>query len=196
MTRHSSLLVIALMVATGAAPVAAQQHKQHPRPQSEAEQQQQIEDDKIAIQKLHDRDIQASLALDVEQLESLWTNDIVTMAPGGPAVVGLEANSKKLEASAAQLRSMEILAFDEQWQEIRIQGDWAYEWGTMSGRMRPFSGGKETDYLLNVMRVLNRQPDGTWKIARSIYNDAKPPEKQAEPAPAKPEEQKKDRLKD
>ena len=117
------------------------------------------------------------------------------MAPGAPAVVGRDANNKKLEAEADKLKSTQILAFDEQWQEIRIEGDWAYEWGTMSGRLQPFSGGKETDYRLNVMRILNRQPDGTWKIARSIYNDAMPQsEKPAEPQ--KPEEQKKDRMKD
>jgi ketosteroid isomerase-like protein len=116
------------------------------------------------------------------------------MAPGGPAVVGRAANNKKLEDAAEKLRATEILAFDEQWQEIRIQGDWAYEWGSMSGRMHPFAGGKEIDYKLNVMRVLNRQPDGTWKIARSIYNDATP-DANSSLEPAKPEE-KKDRLKE
>jgi ketosteroid isomerase-like protein len=170
------------------------QHKQRPA-SSNAPQQQQTEDDKAAIEKLHEEDIQASLALDVPKIESLWTNDIVTMAPGGPALVGRDANEKKLEADAAKLKTMQILAFDEQWQEVRIQGDWAYEWGSMSGRMQPFSAGQETDYKYNVMRVLNRQPDGTWKIARSIYNDAKPAE-EPKPAESPKQEQKKDRLKD
>lgn len=175
-------------------PATAQ--KKHPAhaAQSNAEQQQQIEDDKVAIQKLHDADIKASLALDGPALESLWTNDIVTMAPGAPAVVGKEANIKKLEDGIAQLKAMEIAAFDEQWQEVRIEGDWAYEWGTMSGRMRPFSGGQEIAYIMNIMRVLNKQPDGTWKIARSIYNEATPPPKA--PEPVKPPEQKRDRMKD
>jgi ketosteroid isomerase-like protein len=172
----------------------AAQRRSSPRQQSQAEAQQQLEEDKIAIQKLHDLDIQASLALDVPKLEALWTDDIVTMAPGAPAAVGRTANNKKLEEAADKLRATEILAFDEQWQEIRIQGDWAYEWGTMSGRMRPFAGGKEIDYTLNVMRVLNRQADGTWKIARSIYNEATP-EANSPLEPAKPEE-KKDRLKE
>jgi len=191
--RNLSLFLAIVMIAA-IVPCAAQKKSTPRRPQSEAEQQQQIEEDKVAIQKLHDLDIEASLALDVPKLEALWTDDIVTMAPDGPAVVGREANNKKLEEGAEGLKSMEILAFDEQWQEIRIQGDWAYEWGTMSGRMRPFSGGQEIDYLLNVMRVLNRQPDGTWKIARSIYNNAKP--LPAQPEQPKQPEQKKDRLKD
>lgn len=191
--RHSSLILVTLVIVGTVVPLAAQK-RQRPA-QSQAEAQQQIEDDKAAIQALHDADIQASLALDVPKLESLWTDDIVTMAPGAPAVVGRDANNKKLEAEADKLKSTQILAFDEQWQEIRIEDDWAYEWGTMSGRLQPFTGGKETDYRLNVMRILNRQPDGTWKIARSIYNDAMP--ETAKPAePQKPEEQKKDRMKD
>ena len=195
MTRNFRwFLSVSLLLFIGALP-AFSQHKQRPAPSS-AQQQQQVDDDKAAIEKLHEEDIQASLALDVPKLESLWTNDIVTIAPGGPAVVGRDANEKKLETDAAKLKTMQILAFDEQWQEVRIDGDWAYEWGTMSGRMQPFSGGKETEYKFNVMRVFNKQGDGTWKIARSIYNDAMPAE---EPKPAeapKQQEQKKDRLKD
>jgi len=186
--RHSSLLLFLALLATVA---FAQRNQRPPRHPSEAEQQQ-IEDDKAAIQKLHDADITASLALDTNALEALWTDDIVTMAPGGPPVAGREANAKKLEAEVAKLKSTQVLGFDEQWQEIRIEGDWAYEWGSMSGRLQPFAGGKETDYKLNVMRILNRQPDGTWKIARSIYNDA-----EGEPKPAeekKPEEKKKNEL--
>jgi len=192
--RYSSPLTFILIVLACLTPAAAQRRQRAVHPQSEAEQQQQIQDDKAAIEKLHDADIQASLALDTTALESLWTDDIVTMAPGGPALVGREANAKKLEDEVTKLKSTQVLAFDEQWQEVRIAGDWAYEWGTMSGRLQPFAGGKETDYRLNVMRILNRQADGTWKIARSIYNDAIPPEKPLEKP--KPEEPKKDRLKD
>ncbi|MGZ4815286.1 MAG: YybH family protein [Terriglobales bacterium] len=176
-----------MLVLLGVLPAAAQNRQRTTRPpHTGAEQQQQLEDDKAAIQKLHEKDIQASLALDIPTLESLWTDEIVTMPPGEPAVIGKQANEKRLEDSAAALKSTEIMAYDEQWQEIRIQGDWAYEWGTISGRTRPFSGGNETSYKYNAMRILNRQPDGTWKIARSIYNDANPataaePEKKAEP---------------
>jgi len=195
--RGTSLFLFTFVVALGLSSAVAQR-KQRPTHSSAptAAQKQQIEDDKQGIQKLHDADIQASLALDTATLETLWTDDIVTMAPGEPAIVGKAANAKKLESGAAALKSTEIMAFDEQWQEIRVEGDWAYEWGTMSGRMRPFSGGEETSYLLNVMRVLNRQPDGTWKIARSIYNDAKPAEPTEPAKPAEPQGPKKDPLKD
>src|SRR5581483_1956236 len=178
MMRKYLLLIFGLVLAVTTA-FGQKNHRPTTRPPTAAEQQQ-IDDDRAAIEKLHDKDIEASLALDTQALEALWTDDIVTMAPGGPAVVGRDANSKKLEADVEKLKSTQVLAFDEQWQEVRIQGDWAYEWGTMSGRLQPFTGGKETDYKLNVVRILNKQADGTWKIARSIYNDAEAGAKAAE----------------
>jgi ketosteroid isomerase-like protein len=190
MMRQSSVFLFAMVLLLGTISATAQKKQQRPvrQPRNDAEQQQQLEEDKEAIQKLHEEDIQASLALDSSTLESLWTNDIVTMHPGEPAVVGKETNVQKLQAGVAALKSTEIMAYDEQWQEIRIQGDWAYEWGTISGRTRPFTGGQETSYKYNAMRILNRQPDGSWKISRSIYNDTAPPPKPPEPE-KKPEPQ-------
>ena len=45
---------------------------------------------------------------------------------------------------------------------IQIAGDWAFEWGYFSYR-------EATDTAAirgKVMRVLKRQPDGSWKFAR------------------------------
>ena len=155
-----------------------------------AEQKQQLQDDMEAIQSLHSKDIEASMALDENALESLWTDDIVTMHPGQPPVVGKAANIAKLQAGIEQMKGQEILAFNEEWQEIRIQGDWAYEWGAITGRMHPYNERNEVSYRYNAVRILQRQPDGSWKIARSIYNDARPT------APAKPAEQKPEQKKD
>jgi ketosteroid isomerase-like protein len=145
------------------------------RPPSQPKVSPQLQQDMDEINKLHDKDIQASIALDEPAFESLWTDDIVTMHPGAPPIVGKEANVEKLQAGIKAMSNQEIMAYNEQFQEVRIQGDWAYEWGAITGRTRPFSGGQESSYKFNVMRILQRQPDGTWKIARSIYNDAEPP---------------------
>jgi ketosteroid isomerase-like protein len=160
-----------------------------------AEEKQQLQDDMEAISALHNKDIEASIALDEPALESLWTDDIVTMHPGGPAVVGKAANVAKLQAGIAQMKNQEIMAYNEEFQEVRIQGDWAYEWGTITGRTRPFSGGNESSYRFNAMRILQRQPDGSWKIARSIYNDAEPPVA-PKPPEEKPKQEDQNKLKD
>ena len=100
------------------------------------QQRQQFAEDQEAINALHDKDIQASMALDEPALESLWTDDIVTIHPGGPPVVGKAANVARLKESIEQMRSLDVLAYNEEFQEIRIDGDVAYEWGTITGRTR------------------------------------------------------------
>jgi ketosteroid isomerase-like protein len=168
---------------------------QHRSTAASAAEKQELQDDMEAISALHNKDIQASMALDEPALESLWTDDIVTMHPGSPAVVGKAANVAKLQAGIAQMKNQEIMAYNEEFQEVRIQGDWAYEWGTITGRTRPFSGGKESSYHFNAMRILHRQPDGSWKIARSIYNDAERPVAPKAPA-EKPKPDDKNKLED
>lgn len=196
MRRTSLFLLIALIASLpcfGQAKRTTRPAQRHSTAGS-AEEKQQLQDDMKAISSLHSRDIQASMALDAPALESLWTDDIVTMHPGSPAIVGRAANVAKLHADLEGMQNQEILAYNEEFQEVRIQGDWAYEWGTTTGRTRPFSGGNETAYRFNVMRVLQRQPDGSWKIARSIYNDAEP---HAAPKPEeKPKPDDKNKLKD
>jgi uncharacterized protein (TIGR02246 family) len=176
----------------------AQAKRSHPAPRKNvesAEQKQQFADEQEAINALHDKDIQASLALDADALASLWTDDIVTLAPGAPPVVGREANRARLDKQVEQMKSVEVLSYNEQFQEVQVVGDWAWEYGTVTGRTRPFSGGKETQMQFNLLRVLKRQPDGTYRIARTIYNDATPPP-EAPPQAKKPEQDEHNKLKD
>ena len=189
-------LGVLLLASFGLAQAKHPTSQQRRPPASEAEAKQQLQDDMDAIQSLHNKDIEASMALDEGALESLWTDDIVTMHPGEPPVVGKAANVAKLQAGIEQRTGLEILAYNEEWQEIRIAGDWAYEWGSITGRTHPYNERNETSYRYNAIRILQRQPDGSWKIARSIYNDAQPtaPPKPTEekPAPKKDENKLKD----
>ncbi|HZQ92862.1 MAG TPA: nuclear transport factor 2 family protein [Terriglobales bacterium] len=148
------------------------------------------EQDKLAIKYLHDADIKASLAYDVDALSALWTDDIVAIPPNHAPITGRVANLEFLRAGEKEMDRMEVLGYSEDWQEVNVLGDTAVEWGTISGRLRPIeAGAKEIEYKYNVMRVLKKQPDGAWLVARSIWNDANlpatPPTPPAAPAPEK-----------
>jgi ketosteroid isomerase-like protein len=146
---------IALIVFLAVTVVSAQTKRPTQRRASTSPaQNQQLQDDMQAINSLHNRDIEASLALDEPVLESLWTDDVVTMHPGSLPIVGKGANVERLKAGIEQMKNQEVMAYNAEFQEVRIQGDWAYEWGAITGRTRPFSGGNETAYHFNVMRIL------------------------------------------
>lgn len=134
-------------------------------------------EDRDAIEELHQDDITASLALDVEKLASLWDDEVVALPPNSRPIVGKQANRAWLEKSAAALKGTDILGYEEHWDEVRVIGDFAYEYGTIESRMRPSSSTKPADEVaqtFNVMRVLKKQPEGTWKIYRTIWNDQAP----------------------
>jgi uncharacterized protein (TIGR02246 family) len=126
--------------------------------------------DREAIEELRRRDIEASKSLDFEALMSLWTDDCVALSPGGPPTRGKAA----IRACAAQMveyaRKMEIVEYEEIFEELEILGDTAIEWGIIRGAERPRTGGDLQRSRHQVMRVLKRQPDGRWLVHWSIFN--------------------------
>jgi ketosteroid isomerase-like protein len=184
--RNASLLLLCLAVAF-ASLSAAQTSPRRPTPKpadtsSAAE-------DRAAIQELYDKEIKANLALDTKALELLWDPEIVSMPPGHTAISGLEANRAYLDQQAKAMENFQILAYEQAWQEVRIVGDYAYQFGTIQTRIGPMNPGPEVDTTYNVMRVLKKQPDGAWRIYRAIWNSAsepKNPEKPAEVPEQKP----------
>lgn len=167
---------------------AAQPAQRPSRAQASQEQQ-----DRQEIQKLHDRDIRASMALDVDQLSSLWDDELVVIPPGEKPIRGKAAVRAWMEKNAEAMLNVEILGYNEDWAEVRIFGEYAYEWGTIRERHRPFAGGEEQESTSNVMRILKRQADGSWRVYRTIWNEQTPPATEqpsrvVEPVNPKPQE--------
>ena len=120
-----------------------------------------------AINDLTTRDIAASKDDDIDTLASLWTQDGVLIIPMSPPLVGKPEIRKMLEQQKEQAKDGETTAYDEQWEELRIIGDYAYEWGTISVT-RELPGGKQEGHSVGAMRILQKQKDGEWLVARAI----------------------------
>ena len=127
--------------------------------------------DRKAVEELHRRDIAAAKAYDVETLVSLWTADIVALAPSAAPIVGKQAGRAMLEAGREASRSFETLEHTQDWRELQIVGDYAFEWGTFEVAARPKGGGKIAREKYKVLRVLQRQADGSWKVHRTMWNN-------------------------
>ena len=179
------LAFVALLVVALAAAAPAQKPRRT-RPPAQATQQP-PEEDRKAIAELQRRDIEANMALDTEKLLALRTDDVVYLAPGRAPLAGKDAVRKYLEEIHGQLASWDMLGYEENWQEVQVVGEFAVEWGTISIRARQQGDSKESAAVRNVMQVLHRQPDGDWKIARTVWN-IQSPQPTPQPSPEKPKD--------
>jgi ketosteroid isomerase-like protein len=125
------------------------------------------------IEALRRRDEVASKAYDVKALAALWTDDAVAMPPGGPLTRAPELRAR-LGAMAEAARNTEVLEYREIFEETRIFGDTAVEWGHIEGSERDRKTGEVTHSRFHLMRILQRGPDGEWRVHRSIFAPAQP----------------------
>ena len=126
--------------------------------------------DMDAINSLHQRDMEASRKWDVDTLATLWSDDIVMLSAGEPAMIGKEANRAAFLRLRDDSRDVQITDYILSFNEVKITGDWAFEWGTYSGTVKPVAGGEGIRTTGKVIRVLKKDADGSWKIARAMYD--------------------------
>lgn len=123
-----------------------------------------------AINSLHQRDMEASKKWDVDTLASLWADDIVTLTQGEPPMIGKDANRAAMLRLRDESNGIQISDYILSFNEVKIVGDWAFEWGTYSGTVKPADGGDAIRTTGKVIRVLKKDSDGSWKIARAMYD--------------------------
>jgi uncharacterized protein (TIGR02246 family) len=126
--------------------------------------------DSVAIERLHQRDIAAAKAGDIATLATLWTDDAVALPPGEQPVIGIGAIREWLKKGQESGGRFEITEYRIDFQETRVLGDEAIEWGRTRVSMRPKGGEGSMTISGSILRVLRRQPDGAWKVARAIWN--------------------------
>ena len=132
------------------------------------------EQDRIAIERLHEQDIAATLTDDADQLAKLWDQDAVRLQSGSPAEVGkatIYTNDKRWQAN---LHGGRTLSYKPELKDLQIVGGWAFEWGTFEVRFRESEHGTEKTLHGKILRVLRKQSDGSWKFARVMALIDKP----------------------
>jgi ketosteroid isomerase-like protein len=128
-----------------------------------------------SIQALNQHDVNATLAMDIDAIISQWTDDFVVLQAAGPILRGRSANAAAAKQGMEQMKSFMPIEYDLDVQEITIAGDYAFEWGTYQGSARSVSDGGIVNYVGKFMRILQRQPDGSWKMHRTMATtDAQP----------------------
>jgi ketosteroid isomerase-like protein len=129
-----------------------------------------FDDDLRAIQALNKHDVDAVLAGDMGAIASQWTDDFVVLSSRA-TIRGKDANTALIARSADQMKAFEPVDYTVEFDEITVAGEYAFEWGTYRGSVRPRAGGEATPYQGKLLRILQRQPDGSWKMHRTMMTN-------------------------
>jgi ketosteroid isomerase-like protein len=105
---------------------------------------------------------------DAQALSLLIDQDAVIMAPGLAAVQGKAKVDEFYREYFKKMRSrIDLKAGD-----IKLCGDWAFLDALFTRVDAPAKGKRLSRWTGHYMFVLKKQADGSWKIARDIWNDA------------------------
>jgi uncharacterized protein (TIGR02246 family) len=121
------------------------------------------------IEKLHQADVAATLARDVETLTALWDADAVLLQPGQPAIAGKSAFREFIKQSFAKSPSGKVLKYVPDIRDVQVAGDVAYEWGYFDSTFRPSDQEQTVSFRAKFVRVLKQQPDGNRRFTRVIW---------------------------
>ena len=124
-----------------------------------------------AINSMRERAVPVFNRGDVDAIMSFFTDDAVVMAPNSPPAIGKDAVRSLWQAFFGQFTAEETLSSHE----ILMFGDWAFERGSYTVTLTPKSGGGPIQDNGKIIFVWQRQPDGSWKIARDMWSSNNPP---------------------
>jgi|GEM_PF-1360579 len=129
-------------------------------------------EDVAAILAFNQRYVKAINDGDFATLSSLTTEEHVMLPPNRAPVVGKAAND------AANLRATGQFRIAETWSavETEVAGDWAWQRGTFEVIASPKAGGEGRTMIGNYLHIYRRQPDGSWRMVRDMFNTVPAPE--------------------
>ena len=127
--------------------------------------------DLAAINGVHDEYFSAMNSGDAAGYVARLTEDVVFMPPNEQATIGKEANRARIQRAFDQAE----FEMTSSLEEVVIFGNWAFGRNTASGTATPKAGGESREIGNKGILIFQRQPDGSWKIARRIRNNNHPP---------------------
>lgn len=112
------------------------------------------------------RYVDAATKGDIAALSAFYTDDALLLAPNAKALRGrAEIDKSNTEMMAAVKVTALKLATDD----VITTADYAIETGTYDQTLQPKTGKAIHDVGKYVV-VWKKQPDGSWRISREIYN--------------------------
>jgi uncharacterized protein (TIGR02246 family) len=129
----------------------------------------QTEDDVAAIQAVLETWGAAVETGDIATLIALRTDDVVRMPPDEPVSRGKQELEDFYRGLYEQF-SVEGTWPVEGTEEIVVADGWAFHLSEYILRISPKAGGEAMEERGKIIVICQQQPDGSWKIAREIWN--------------------------
>jgi uncharacterized protein (TIGR02246 family) len=127
--------------------------------------------DVAAIETLHRADIEATLKQDPNSFANLWSGDAVNLQYPCPEVVGVKAIREAYEKFRSQYPDFKVLEYAPQIKDQRIIDGWAIEVVDAETTLQISAKQNPMSMQAKILRVLERQSDGSWKFARIASNN-------------------------
>jgi len=159
--RHLPFVVFAMVLA------ACAQASQEPVSGSAAETEAVVE----AIEDMEAQYASAITSGDLEAILALYSDKGAHLVPNQPASIGKSAIRTLWEERFAQ----SVYESTQTVEEVRVSGDLAVSRTNIKGTTTPKDGSEPNAFNLKALIIYERQSDGSWKRAWSIYNSNTPP---------------------
>lgn len=108
---------------------------------------------------------------DVSAAVALAMDDAVDLPPHRRAVIGKEAIRSFVQSDFTQF----TMNFADEIVEVEVAGDLAVIWSNYTVTLTPKDGTEPIEDNGKWLKVLKREPDGSWKFSRNIWNSDNPP---------------------
>jgi uncharacterized protein (TIGR02246 family) len=128
-------------------------------------------DVKAGIDKTRNAYVDAWKTADVDRIAGLYAENAVVMYPNQAAVEGRAAIVAYFKGFFAEFPKNEFQLTSS---EIEVVGLWAFDRGAYRWKGFPKAGGEPLEDTGKYLVVLQRQPDGEWKVARDSDNSDRP----------------------
>ena len=123
--------------------------------------------DNVAIDKVRLNFNSAFNEGNAEAIAQLIDPNGIWMPPGQPSIVGKDSIVAHYSSYFERIKSK----FELKPGDIQLCDGWAFISGAFSRADTPKTGGAAREVSGHYLMILKKQPDGTWKIARDIWND-------------------------
>lgn len=122
------------------------------------------------VNALNRKEEAACRNMDNAESATLWADDGVDLIDGLEPMVGKAAIVKWYESLTPQLKGAKMEYCSVEWQKIKIQGDWAWEWAVTRQKIDLPPPQKPVESNGKMLLILKRQADGQWKIELESWN--------------------------